>query len=127
MRSEGFSVDISGDLDFVERSWESLRGEMIERARASAASARSGAAGAMPAGQGYLWIAVLHDLYKTVYVQRRAVMERSALARCVDLNRVARVYVHRQERSHLEELFPFGRTVWSELTESGQTTIGGND
>jgi len=130
IRSEDFSVELKGDVDFVTRGWDSLREDLVDRSRANpiATGSESATGAKLPGGAGgWVWIAVLHDLYKTMYVQQRSVLQRSALSKCIDVSRVARLYVQRKDRSMVEEIFPFGRTAWSELTESGQSNIGGQD
>jgi hypothetical protein len=128
VNGEGFCVELSGDAEFVGAAWEALKPVVIARAHAGEKS-RVATLDAVGDGsqRGYVWVLVLHELYRKVHVQERPVLARSALARHVDVGRLSRVYLSRSDSEVVGELFSFGRTAWSELTSSGQRQLGGDE
>ncbi len=128
MKGEGFCVELSGDAEFVGAAWDALKPVVVARAHVEE-QRRVATKDALGEGsrRGYVWVFVLHELYRKVHVQERPVLARSALARYVDVGRLARVYLSRSDSEVVSELFSFGRTAWSELTSSGQRQLGGDE
>jgi hypothetical protein len=128
-------VDLEGDVEFLWEAYLAIREPLLRRLSSHAALGLGPPpvdeqgrtlAPTQPIGPShgaYVWVLRCNDLYNKVQVIERAALAKHALARHLDVRRLARVCFEGDVGPPFESLLPPGSTLWSELTSMGRDRL----
>ncbi|MBH24716.1 MAG: hypothetical protein CMH57_09750 [Myxococcales bacterium] len=129
IRAGSFSVELEGDSDFVQASYELMRQQILQRLRdilrKNTARGDRGKAIAQRASHngGFIWVYVCHPLYNKIHIVSRDTLSTSALGSVIHANALNKIYVDRRGLAELETLIGSSKTLWSELTTEGRERL----
>ena len=138
-----FSIELSGDREFVEELYRKVYRDLLPLIEAGANSGATipvtqsapaqTSASTIPAGpeassklprNDYTWIYNCTPHYNKVYVVENQLIWHTYYGRILDPRRLRRIYVDRERKSKLfHELAAGNRTLWAEITPEGRRMI----
>lgn len=123
IESPHFSVELHGDARFLEDAYTAIRGVVlnyVETAVIAEANEQTEPIN-VPEGPGKLhaWVQITHDLYRRVYAMERGKLQMSRFGDTLDFSQLDGVFVERNVRDTVARILPFGKPLWSELTNRG--------
>ncbi len=75
----------------------------------------------------HIHVVVTGEIYHNISVVEREAIEKSVLARVIDVQHIERIYIDRVDRDKLQPILPVGKVLWRELTHAGQAAIRGSE
>ena len=134
IKTDDFTLDLEGDSEFILSAYISVRDEIVRRLNHKIKPPApkkpdkfdgkfSGRSPYENPQEDYLWVYSCHDIYNKVYVINRANLESSYLSRLIDIKRVKKIFIERDQSELLSSVLSEGKTLWSELTPVGREKL----